>query len=122
MNGHTIETVESLADGDTLRITYNFAVAVALKRGGQPIRSGTSAQSAGAVKQAGTVASMPLEWLLLETDAPDQPDAAHRGERNEPARLPNVLAVVARHFGVAGTATTAAETMPMRAPGQGVIP
>lgn len=42
-----------------------------------------------------TVASMPLEWLLLETDAPDQPDAAHRGERNEPARLPNVLAVVA---------------------------
>lgn len=42
-----------------------------------------------------TVATMPLEWLLLETDAPDQPDAAHRGERNEPARLPNVLAVVA---------------------------
>ncbi|MBW8311883.1 MAG: TatD family hydrolase [Rhizobium sp.] len=42
-----------------------------------------------------TVATMPIEWLLLETDAPDQPDAAHRGERNEPARLPNVLAVVA---------------------------
>lgn len=42
-----------------------------------------------------TVATMPLEWLLLETDAPDQPDASHRGERNEPARLPNVLAVVA---------------------------
>ncbi|KFN51667.1 hypothetical protein N790_04390 [Arenimonas malthae CC-JY-1] len=42
-----------------------------------------------------TVATMPIEWLLLETDAPDQPDAAHRGERNEPARLPNVLAAVA---------------------------
>lgn len=43
-----------------------------------------------------TVATMPIEWLLLETDAPDQPDASHRGERNEPARLPNVLAVVAQ--------------------------
>jgi TatD DNase family protein len=34
-----------------------------------------------------TVAAMPIEFLLLETDAPDQPDAMHRGERNEPARL-----------------------------------
>ena len=42
------------------------------------------------------VASMPLEQLLLETDAPDQPDAGIRGERNEPARLPVILATVAR--------------------------
>ncbi|MBY4597192.1 TatD family hydrolase [bacterium BD-1] len=48
-----------------------------------------------------TVATMPIEWLLLETDAPDQPDAAHRGERNEPGRLPNVLAVVAQLRGQA---------------------
>ena len=41
------------------------------------------------------VATMPLEFLLLETDAPDQPDASHRGERNEPSRLPEVLRVVA---------------------------
>jgi TatD DNase family protein len=41
------------------------------------------------------VATMPLEFLLLETDAPDQPDAGHRGQRNEPARLPEVLRVVA---------------------------
>lgn len=41
------------------------------------------------------VASVPLEQLLLETDAPDQPDAGHRGQRNEPARLPRVLDVVA---------------------------
>lgn len=40
-------------------------------------------------------ATMPLDQLLLETDAPDQPDAAHRGQRNEPARLPRVLAAVA---------------------------
>jgi len=42
------------------------------------------------------VATMPLEFLLLETDAPDQPDAAHRGQRNEPARLRTVLETVAR--------------------------
>ncbi|MFY2764763.1 TatD family hydrolase [Arenimonas sp. MALMAid1274] len=42
-----------------------------------------------------TVATMPIEFLLLETDAPDQPDAAHRGQRNEPGRLPEVLRVVA---------------------------
>lgn len=41
------------------------------------------------------VASMPLEYLLLETDAPDQPGAVHRGERNEPAFLVNVLETVA---------------------------
>ena len=41
------------------------------------------------------VATMPLEFLLLETDAPDQPDAAIRGQRNEPARLPAVAAAVA---------------------------
>lgn len=43
----------------------------------------------------GIVASMPLEQLLLETDAPDQPDAGHRGERNEPAYLVGVLDVIA---------------------------
>jgi TatD DNase family protein len=41
------------------------------------------------------VAQMPIEFLLLETDAPDQPLAGHRGERNEPACLGEVLAHVA---------------------------
>jgi len=41
------------------------------------------------------VASMPIEFLLLETDAPDQPLSGHRGERNEPARLRGVADVVA---------------------------
>jgi TatD DNase family protein len=40
-------------------------------------------------------ATMPLEYLLLETDAPDQPDREGRGERNEPARLVNVLRTIA---------------------------
>ena len=38
---------------------------------------------------------MPLEFLLLETDAPDQPDAAIRGQRNEPARLQAIAATIA---------------------------
>jgi TatD DNase family protein len=40
-------------------------------------------------------AEMPLEHLLLETDSPDQPDASIRGERNEPARLREVLRIIA---------------------------
>lgn len=47
------------------------------------------------------LASMPLEQLLLETDAPDQPNCGHQGERNEPARLRDVLQVVAQLRGEA---------------------
>ncbi len=38
---------------------------------------------------------LPLSSLLLETDSPDQPLSTHRGERNEPSYLPEVLAAVA---------------------------
>jgi TatD DNase family protein len=41
------------------------------------------------------VASMPIEFLLLETDAPDQPNACHRGERNEPSCMVEVLKTIA---------------------------
>ena len=41
-------------------------------------------------------ATMPIEYLLLETDAPDQPDAGIRGQRNEPARLVTVLGTIAQ--------------------------
>lgn len=41
------------------------------------------------------VATMPLDWLLLETDSPDQPDSSIRGQRNEPARLARVLDTIA---------------------------
>lgn len=41
------------------------------------------------------VSAMPIEFLLLESDAPDQPDAMHRGQRNEPARLDEILRCVA---------------------------
>ena len=56
-------------------------------------------------------ASVPIEWLLLETDAPDQPDAGIRGQRNEPARLVTVLQTIAELRGedpaVIAAATTA---------------
>jgi TatD DNase family protein len=45
-------------------------------------------------------ATMPLEHLLLETDAPDQPDVGIRGQRNEPARLREVLNAIAGLRGV----------------------
>ncbi len=38
---------------------------------------------------------LPLDALLLETDAPDQPPAGHRGQRNEPAWLTEVLRAMA---------------------------
>jgi len=47
-----------------------------------------------------TVATMPIEHLLIETDSPDQPDAARRGQRNEPAFLVDVLREVAKLRGV----------------------
>ncbi|MDE2055324.1 MAG: TatD family hydrolase [Xanthomonadaceae bacterium] len=42
------------------------------------------------------IASVPAESLLLETDAPDQPGAHHKGKRNEPAFLREILHCVAR--------------------------
>jgi TatD DNase family protein len=41
------------------------------------------------------VAGMPVQWLLLESDAPDQPGAMHRGRRNEPAFIVDTLRCVA---------------------------
>jgi len=41
------------------------------------------------------VTTMPLEYLLLETDAPDQPDSQIPGQRNEPARLTVIAQTVA---------------------------
>jgi len=38
----------------------------------------------------GLIAGLPLEAILLETDAPDQSDARHDGQRNEPAWLVDV--------------------------------
>lgn len=66
-------------------------------------------------------ATMPLEWLLLETDAPDQPDAWNRGRRNEPARIINVLNTIAQlrdidPVGLASATTANAERLFRLAP------
>jgi TatD DNase family protein len=55
-------------------------------------------------------ADMPLEHLLLETDAPDQPDSGIRGERNEPARLAVVCETIAGLRGIPPDELAAATT------------
>jgi len=54
------------------------------------------------------VKQMPLEFLLLETDSPDQPNATRRGQRNEPAHLIDVLDCIAQLRGVARETVAAA--------------
>ncbi len=48
----------------------------------------------------GIVAQMPIEFLLLESDAPDQPNASARGARNEPTAIVEVAEVIAALRGV----------------------
>lgn len=61
-------------------------------------------------------ATMPIEHLLLESDAPDQPGANHRGQRNEPASVAFVAQTIAALRGedaeqVATVTTTNAERL-----------
>jgi TatD DNase family protein len=56
------------------------------------------------------VAAMPIEWLLLETDSPDQPLSGHQGRRNEPAHLVEVLDCIAALRGESCEAVGAATT------------
>jgi TatD DNase family protein len=53
---------------------------------------------------------MPIEFLLLETDSPDQPLHGHQGARNEPALLANVAACVAKLRGMEMQAIAQATT------------
>lgn len=56
----------------------------------------------------GLAATMPLDHLLLETDAPDQPDAGIRGQRNEPARVSVICRTIAQLRGESEDAIAAA--------------
>lgn len=47
------------------------------------------------------VRELPLEAMVLETDAPDMAPAGHRGERNSPAYLPEVVAALSELRGEA---------------------
>lgn len=43
---------------------------------------------------------LPLDSIVLESDAPDQPDSSHHGKRNEPAFLLNINNQLSRIIGV----------------------
>ncbi len=53
---------------------------------------------------------MPIEYLLLETDSPDQPLHGHHGARNEPVRLVEVCRTVAELRGADPAEIAAATT------------
>jgi len=48
-----------------------------------------------AQKTRKAIAKVPLSALVLETDSPDMPVCGHQGQRNEPARMVNVLEALA---------------------------
>jgi TatD DNase family protein len=50
-------------------------------------------------RPAEALRAVPTDYLLAETDAPDQTPAPHRGQRSEPSFLPAVLEAMARHRG-----------------------
>ncbi len=52
---------------------------------------------------------LPLESIVLESDAPDMPPASHHGQRNSPEYLPEVLQALAR-LRAEDTGTIAAQT------------
>lgn len=54
---------------------------------GYKLSFGGAITYARAKRLRGLVAQLPLESLMIETDAPDQPDASHDRQRNEPAYL-----------------------------------
>lgn len=56
-------------------------------------------------------AELPGEAIVLETDAPDMTVAAHRGERNSPEYLPDVLQALAQIRGESPAALAASTTL-----------
>jgi len=48
-----------------------------------------------AQKTRATFARVPLEWVLLETDAPDMPLCGEQGQRNSPENLPRIAQLFA---------------------------
>ncbi len=45
-------------------------------------------------KRQATLAKLPLDSFVLETDAPDQPPLQYQGQRNEPAYLRSILSFI----------------------------
>ena len=53
-----------------------------------------------AAKTRRTVSEVPLESLVLESDAPDMPHAGHQGQRNSPEYLPAIAQTLADLRGI----------------------
>lgn len=70
-------------------------------------------------------AVLPVESMVLETDAPDMPPAAHQYQRNSPEYLPEILAALAQLRGESITEmarqTTANACAVLDFPGQSLI-
>ncbi|WP_160153922.1 TatD family hydrolase [Microbulbifer sp. ALW1] len=60
-----------------------------------------------AAKTRAALAAMPLESLLLESDAPDMPHAGRQGQRNSPEYLPAVADTLADLRGITSAAVIA---------------
>jgi TatD DNase family protein len=69
----------------------SYEQAMQLIESGFMISFGGAVTYENAIKIRNTARKIPLDSVLLETDAPDQPDAKHHHQRNEPAYLVNVL-------------------------------
>lgn len=109
------EVISTLRDvGDLSGVVHSFSgseeQARQLWKLGFCIGLGGPLTYARARRLRGIAASMPLEFLLLETDSPDQPLHGHQGARNEPALLREVCACVAALRGVDAAEIAAATT------------
>ncbi len=95
-----IRRVSRESDGNLRGVVHSFSgslqQAEQLWEAGFMLGLGGPVTYPRAKRLRGLTATMPIEYLLLETDAPDQPDAGIRGQRNEPARLASVLAAIAQ--------------------------
>lgn len=69
----------------------SYEQAISLIEAGFYISLGGTVSYEHAKKVRSVASKIPASSLLLETDAPDQPDAEHTGQRNEPSYLINVL-------------------------------
>lgn len=89
-----------LGDGRTAGVVHSFSgsaeIAQAYVKRGLHVSFCATVTFPEARRIHAACRAVPLDRLLVETDAPDQPPDGARGARNEPGWLPQVIAAVAR--------------------------